>query len=254
MIIDCFPFFDELDLLEIRVNELKEIVDVFLLTESDKTFSGIKKPLYFKENKDRFKGFNIIDTVYTDNVECAPMEREVKQKQYNLDYAFENIFSPGDIILQGDCDEIPRASVLEKAVRDNGWESAGLRMQLCYYWMNCCLLKRPRNQRDTRVLRPKNRIKYNVRQNDRDDVIIDNGGWHFSFMGDIKNKIEAWGHSDRYNRPPFNTDKHIEKCKKNGLDLFKRKGLKFNFVSDLSFLPVYVIENIEKFRGYIKWS
>jgi len=31
-LIDCFPFFNELDLLEIRLNELKDVVDVFVLT------------------------------------------------------------------------------------------------------------------------------------------------------------------------------------------------------------------------------
>ena len=44
MVIDCFLFFDEIDLLEIRLNELKDVVDVFVLTESPYTFTGKEKP------------------------------------------------------------------------------------------------------------------------------------------------------------------------------------------------------------------
>ena len=54
MIFDCFPFFNELDLLEIRLRLLNKIVDKFVLIESNRTFSLKKKKLYFLENKERF--------------------------------------------------------------------------------------------------------------------------------------------------------------------------------------------------------
>jgi len=135
MIIDCFLFFDELDLLEVRLHELQDVVDVFVLTESPITFTGIEKPLFFQENKDRFKGFEIVHAVCNDLAVCLPMERERIQKQYNLDAAF-NILSPGDIIMQGDCDEIPKASVIKEAIKDD-WKTARLSMTLFYYWLNC---------------------------------------------------------------------------------------------------------------------
>ena len=51
MIYDCFPFFNELDLLEIRLNILDPIVDKFVLVESTQTFNRQPKPLYYQENK-----------------------------------------------------------------------------------------------------------------------------------------------------------------------------------------------------------
>ena len=54
-IYDCFSFFNELDLLELRLNELDANVDYFVITEANKTFSGDSKELYFKKNKERFK-------------------------------------------------------------------------------------------------------------------------------------------------------------------------------------------------------
>ena len=68
MIIDCFPFFNELDLLEIRLNVLNDVVDKFVLVEASKTQSLIDKPFYFEENKDRYSKFldKIIHVKITD--------------------------------------------------------------------------------------------------------------------------------------------------------------------------------------------
>ena len=57
MIFDCFTFNDELELLEIRLNVLKDVVDRFVLVEATKTFTNKSKPLIYEENKDRFKEF-----------------------------------------------------------------------------------------------------------------------------------------------------------------------------------------------------
>ena len=54
-IIDCFLFFNELDLLKLRLIETYDIVDYFILVESSVTFSGIKKDFIFEQNKDMFK-------------------------------------------------------------------------------------------------------------------------------------------------------------------------------------------------------
>ena len=45
MIIDCFPFFNELDLLDIRLKLLDNIVDKVVLVESTRTFTLSKKKL-----------------------------------------------------------------------------------------------------------------------------------------------------------------------------------------------------------------
>jgi beta-1,4-mannosyl-glycoprotein beta-1,4-N-acetylglucosaminyltransferase len=57
MIYDCFTFFNELDLLEIRLETLNDVVDKFVLVEATKTFRGENKVLYFKDNQERFAKF-----------------------------------------------------------------------------------------------------------------------------------------------------------------------------------------------------
>ena len=54
-IIDCFTFFNELDMLEFRLTELDPYVDKFVIIESTKTFTGEPKPLYYNLNKFKYK-------------------------------------------------------------------------------------------------------------------------------------------------------------------------------------------------------
>ena len=53
MIIDAFLFCHELDTLELRLRILFDQVDLFILVESDLTFMGDKKPLFYSINKPR---------------------------------------------------------------------------------------------------------------------------------------------------------------------------------------------------------
>ena len=54
-ICDIFTFFDELDLLEIRLNILDDYVDYFVIVEATETFSGTPRSLCYEQNKQRFK-------------------------------------------------------------------------------------------------------------------------------------------------------------------------------------------------------
>ena len=56
-IYDGFLFFNELDLLEIRLNTLNDVIDHFIIVESSVTHSGKSKPFIFEENKNKFTKF-----------------------------------------------------------------------------------------------------------------------------------------------------------------------------------------------------
>lgn len=56
-VIDTFMFFQELDLLEIRLNYLNDYVDIFVIVEACQTHSGKKKDFVFEKNKERFKKY-----------------------------------------------------------------------------------------------------------------------------------------------------------------------------------------------------
>jgi len=54
LLVDAFIFYNELKMLEYRLETLYNDVDYFVLVEATKTFTNNDKPLYFNENKERF--------------------------------------------------------------------------------------------------------------------------------------------------------------------------------------------------------
>src|SRR5712664_401344 len=63
-IIDGTIFYNELELLEIRLFELEPVVDKFVLVEGTHTMQGKEKPLYFDDNKSWFSKYNIEHIIF----------------------------------------------------------------------------------------------------------------------------------------------------------------------------------------------
>jgi hypothetical protein len=113
---DVFPFFNELELLEIRLTELEDVVDRWVIQECAATHSGRAKPLYFNDNKTRFgRWLKRIDHQIVDMEQfpCStdPFENEAWQRNMLL-----HAFSPADndIITYTDVDEIPHPGVYKR--------------------------------------------------------------------------------------------------------------------------------------------
>ena len=53
MIYDCFSFYNEFDLLELRLATLYDHVDAFIISEGTCTYSGKDKPFYYHEAKEK---------------------------------------------------------------------------------------------------------------------------------------------------------------------------------------------------------
>ncbi|WCT73004.1 hypothetical protein PQ455_15390 [Sphingomonas naphthae] len=112
---DCFMVFNEIDLLEIRLNELDPVIDVFVIVESNTTFQGDAKPLHFQDNKERFARFlpKIRHFVFDGRYDAeTPWQREFGQRNA-LSRGFEDA-ADADIIIISDVDEIVRADVVKR--------------------------------------------------------------------------------------------------------------------------------------------
>ena len=109
-IYDCFTFFNELDLLEMRLHILDDAVEHFVLVESTKTHSGETKELVFQKNKDRFSAFSkkIIHIVVSDMPKLDDGNRWVLEN-FQRDAISRGLSGcrDDDIILISDLDEIP---------------------------------------------------------------------------------------------------------------------------------------------------
>ena len=70
-IIDCFIFYNEINLLKYRLSLLYNIVDYFIIVESNYTFVGTKKESFFTTNKDLFEQYqNKIIHILLDTIPC----------------------------------------------------------------------------------------------------------------------------------------------------------------------------------------
>jgi beta-1,4-mannosyl-glycoprotein beta-1,4-N-acetylglucosaminyltransferase len=109
-IYDCFTFYNELDLLEIRLEELNSVVDYFVIVEATKTQTGISKKLYFNENKKRYLKFHskIIHIIVSDMPNINKNTSWVLENfQRNQIIRGLNNCNKDDIIFISDLDEIP---------------------------------------------------------------------------------------------------------------------------------------------------
>ena len=136
MIYDCFSFFNELDLLEIRLNVLKDVVDKFVLVEAGETHSGKPKPLHFKENAARFAAFR--DRIVYVCVEKFPgvCTTDWARENYQRNAIADGLkgAKDDDVVLVSDLDEIPRP---EKIVEFAGRPGAKVFDQTYYaFYLN----------------------------------------------------------------------------------------------------------------------
>ncbi|MCX6702002.1 MAG: hypothetical protein NTX96_02280 [Candidatus Zambryskibacteria bacterium] len=237
MIIDCFTFFNELDLLEIRLHALAPYVDRFVLVESPITHAGNPKPLFFEENKDRFKDFNITHLV-SPPMKGGSWEIEINQRGYILNGIKDA--DPEDIILVSDVDEIPDLKQYD------GREGIFI-LDLFYYYFNCFTGD---TIKGTIALKKKNIHILNLeidhlRKYRRATKEVVGKGWHFSVLGSpeqIKYKIESFAHQE-FNNQKFKNE--IEENRKNLINPYYPEQKKF-FIKMPSG-PEWLLQNKEKY-------
>ena len=249
MIVDCFPFFNEFALLEARLYELAPVVDRFVICEATLTFSGHPKPLWLSDRKEVYAPFadkvdHLVMNTYDDINLTDAWALEHAQKQVALDHAL-GVMTPGDILIYTDCDEIPRAEAVRRFAESN-LAAATLEMPLYYYYLNCRANKR---WRLAKIVRWDGQPLKHRAIRRRHHARVADAGWHFSFLGDIKTKIDAFAHTE-YARPPWNTVDHIEARVAAREDLFGR-GYRFETLRDLRYLPQYMKDHMDRYQRYV---
>ena len=282
---DTFPFFNELDLLELRLRELDPIVDFFVLVEATETHTGHPKPLYFRDNAARFAVFapKIIHVV-VDSWPSSATSSAWGRERFQRDAIRRGLTAarPDDWILMGDVDEIPRAAAVLEAIRlaeatppPPAWQRRAL-LHPAVIWLLRKRLKRRHpavwsfHQRPSAYYLNMIRdtpgaatrmVRYADLGKPRDlrrwgGVPIPNGGWHFSCLGDVaamQEKIRSFAHQE-YNTPecldPATIARQIEQgelifAPSAGPGLFRAVPLDDTF-------PAYLREHPDRFAHLLK--
>lgn len=120
-IYDCFTFFNELELLELRLESLYDVVDCFVIVEADKTHANVPKPFNFYEHKDRFKKYfpkinYIMDTSVVPYKGVGDWSIENNQRD-NIMKGLTDA-EPDDLIMISDADEFPDPEII-KTIRES---------------------------------------------------------------------------------------------------------------------------------------
>lgn len=213
MLFDCFLYFNEKELLELRYEILKDVVDGFIITDANRTFKGDPKP------------FTCVETlrelgIPEDKVQVLHVELPSKEEILNpwmREYAQRDALAvgmrmtpPDSVFFFSDVDEIPRPDSLLEAVelaKQNPERCVRLSMPMFY------------GRADLRVVNPDGKPDEapnnwicgtvvlhehleqslsQIRMNVNDIVVGDcDAGWHFSWMGDaerLKTKVQSFSH------------------------------------------------------------
>ena len=199
MIVDCFTFYNELDILKKRLKYLSPVVDKFVLVESTKTFRGNSKELFYEQNKKDFDEWKdkIIHVIVEDNPDDKnPWIREAHQRNCITRGLTE--LSVEDLVMISDVDEVPKTEIIRKLHKS--LDTISLHMITFNYsieyfqtfekWFETVIStnknvvdKTPQYLRD-------NRWKFSH---------VEFGRWHFTSVGDVdfvSNKIHNFSHSN----------------------------------------------------------
>jgi len=245
---DCITFFNEIELLKIRMKILSPIVDCFVISEATHTFSGKPKELILLSRLDEFSEFK--DKILYKPVMNMPLDtdnwgREIHQRNASKEVLLANKCKDEDIIISGDLDEIPNLVGMEN------WYYPGEifhpLMRMFYYGINIEKLDE-NNWLGTVICNygfMKDKTIDQLRNMKSQGMQYLPGGWHFTYLNNpdgIRKKIEAFSHQE------FNNDgvkNGIEGCVKELRDPFGRVS-HFEVHHTFEDYPEYIREHLDE--------
>ena len=246
---DGFMFFNELDVLEIRLNEMYDVVTKFIIVEGARKHSGeINDQMYLFNNLHRFDKFRD-KIIYLKIEDYPPMNNPHDPWDYErhlrdcIRRGWEGV-EETDVIMVSDCDEIPRASAVANYRIKDGL--CHLVQNLYYYYLNNYvepwIWGKILPYGIAKVMSPC-AIRYTHTFNK-----IKNAGWHFSFMGGKEKIIEKF---TSYAHQEYNSPKYLDRISESletGEDILRRPELSNTIVQIDDSYPKFVIDNIEEFK------
>lgn len=252
MVFDCFLFNDEIDILNLKLTYMSKHVDHFVIGESTQTLSGLKKPLYFFNNKERFAEFSskIIHIIIPEVDGLDAWQMESYQRNYLKNALIKCI--DNDLIIIADVDEF--VDVQHLLAEYNVNEPALIEMPLYYYFLN---LKTKVKWQKT-LVSPYMYLKgFDIGDRDRywdlNPQVVKGVkkdlGWHFSYVFGYNtplyiSKLKSFSHQE-YNTPYFLNSKRIMACVKQGVDFLERNSV-YDVVDIKAEFPAELLQAIHK--------
>ena len=264
-IYDCFQYYNEDHMIDLRMNILNKDVDYFVISESTKNHQGENKKLNFNINNfPKFKK-KIIYLVadYKENKDFDKHmggESVIEQHQRNYLINGLNKANDNDMIILSDSDEIPDLNKLDKIKITTKF--AAFSQKMFMYKINLQNISES-NWIGSKVTLKKNLPEFQKLRNlkfkdypfwriDKLRMQIINGGWHFSFLQtpkDIVEKIKSYSHGE-FNKDKFINEDSIEKKILENKDIFER-GFNLKKIELDETFPHFIQENKKNLTNWI---
>lgn len=266
-VFDAIIFSNELDMLEVRWRELHPYVSKFVILESNTTFTGIPKPLFFASNRARFAFAEdkIAHGVFSGRAADRgshkdPFVLESEQRGAMNGLLHRTGISNGDLLIISDTDEIPSPHTI-KLLQWCDEVPPVLHLELRHYMYSFEFPVDYSSWRATaHIYGPWTQYRHSRQTN----IILSDAGWHCSFcfryIREFVFKMTAYSHADRVKRSDFLKHSRIQKLICQGDDLFDMLPEEYSFSELIKKmgsiprsasavnLPAYLIENAVKYR------
>ena len=263
-IYDCFQYFNEDHMVDLRLNILNEHVDYFVISESTKTHQGKNKEINFDIKKfSKFKNkIKFIVADYKEEINFTKHtggESPIEQHQRNSLIEGLKDASGDDLVILSDSDEIPDLTKLSEINKKKKFIAFSQKMFMYKLnlqnlnesnWIGSKITKAKylKSMQEFRNMKFKNYPFWRI---DKFNQQIIYGGWHFSFLqtpDQILKKIRSYSHGEFNNE---NLKKEtIEKKITNNEDIFDR-GTTLKKISIDNTYPKYIVANKDKYLDWI---
>ena len=284
-IYDCFIYFDEELLLDVRLNSLDKFVDKFVIVEKREPTFNIEKFKKFhskityillEDNPNNLFEINESDKKKNEKIIINGNLREFYQRNSILKGL--NDSHEDDLIIISDVDEIPLLEKIDfKKIKS---DPVFFKQIFCCYkfnlyskmkWIGSRMIRKKKliSPQWLRDIKDRNYSKWRLdtyfsNKKYNNIKFIENGGWHFSYLKEaqgVEKKLKSIRHHIEYDQNPIGVEK-IE-------DLIKQKKMIYNYKADqriknkfednetlnkleLKFLPTYIQNNLDNFQKWLE--
>ena len=264
-IYDCFQYFNEDHVVDLRMNILNDFVDYFVISESTKTHQGQEKKLNFElKNFKKFEKkikYVVADYNLDKNFKNhTGGESLIEQHQRNNILTGLKKADDNDLIILSDSDEIPdlkKIKEIKSRTRYTAFSQSMFMYKLNLKNLNesdwigskVCLKRHLSKPQKLRDLKFKNYPFWRI---DKRNLQIISGGWHFSFLQnpeDIAKKIKSYSHGEYNTKDNVNIDGISQKIN-SMTDIFNRGNTLKKIEIDISF-PDYITKNKKLLKDWI---
>ena len=286
MIYDCFTFFNELDLLEMRMEILSGVVDRFVVVEMDSTHTGSPKPFIFDDNRKRFAKFEDKIVYVKAKASAAAQESGTNGRdKLGNDWTLEDWqraqigegirnCSPGDMIMVADVDEIPSPqSVLAAAKFAAEGKITAFSLPNYNFFLDFASTEAPyayakamsyeswcgrlpcepfpEEQKFHYPPEYWNTANANKARAVKGDIVLKRAGWHFSYLGGVEKILQKRRSitEQQFNKGAWDDADALAKRIYGGRDMYGRGYLLRPLLTGRS-LPEYLRKNRKRYGQF----